>query len=115
MNNVNIQHNIEARIARLEGKASLSEADAEELNNIDMTLTEILLRAESKLQMHKTNDTFHAKLHAAKQVRHYWRRIYAITKSDTHFSLEKYNPAHKITNINLPRREVRQNIVSASK
>ena len=59
--------NIEARVAKLEGKPFLNETDKEELEIIDQTFMEILLHAESKLQIHRTDDAFSDKLHEAKK------------------------------------------------
>ena len=47
-------------------KKDLNEDDREELDRIDEQSTGILLFAESKLQMHMTDDRFSEKLHEDK-------------------------------------------------
>ena len=88
----------------------MNEDDREELDRIDEQFTRILLSAESKLQIKRTNDRFSDKLHEAKKIRHYWRRIKSLTKVDTHFELAKYNLGHDERNINLPMKEIKQKI-----
>ena len=109
------QHNIETRLAKLEGKNTLNDKEKDELESIDSCFTEIQLHAESKLQIQRTNDLFSDKLHEAKKVRHYWRRIYSLSKSDTHYSLSKYNHEHDKGNIELPIKIIKQRIGDSSR
>ena len=87
--------NIEGRIAKVEGSKNLTEEEERELDKINQTLTEILLKAESKLQPHRSDDTWFEKLHEAKKLRQYWQKILYLRRTDTHFAIEKYNSKHE--------------------
>ena len=82
--------------------------DIKELILIDDTMTAIMLGAEAKLQPFRTSDVFSSKLHAAKSIRHYWRKILHLKKASTHYSLKKYYEHHRPENIELPRHEIKE-------
>ena len=92
--NTTKSHSIEARLAKLEGKETLTEEEREELDNIDKTMTSIMLNAEKKLQPQWRGDSLSAKLHKTKQLRHYWKEILHLRGTDSHFLLKKYNALH---------------------
>ena len=108
------KQNIEARLARLECRDSLTEQDIEELMRIDETMTNIMLGAEAKLQQNKTNDSFHIRIHELKRIRHYWRKMLHLSKVTSHYSLRKYQPLHNEEDLKLPRRILLAKIRKAS-
>ena len=107
-------HNIEGRIARLEGRDTLTARQRDEFDKIDQTLTGIMLNAESLLQPFRTTDSFAKRLHEAKQLRHYWRKILHLRVTTSHYSLQKYYSLHTESNIRLPRSNVIKKIREAS-
>ena len=106
--------NIEARLAGLEGKTILTQAEREELDKIDQMMTSIMLASESELQPCRSFDYSSDKMTEAKRTRHYWRKILHLSHTDSHFSLRKYFPLHREDNVGMSRKDIKDKIMEAS-
>ena len=79
-----IGQNVEARIAKMEGKETLTPEEVEELDKVDQTLTNILKIVETELQQRRSNDYTSDELNEIKQTRYYWKRLLQLTGADSH-------------------------------
>ena len=108
-----IGQNVEARIAKMEGKETLTPEEVEELDKVDQTMTNIMKVAETELQQRRSNDYTSDDLNEIKRTRYYWKRLWRLTGADSHYSLRKYFPLHKEENITMSRKEIKTKIMKA--